>query len=75
MAVVGLTLDYGNTMTDITDLMNTYRECSRNLWNAYFAAHEFTWDLHEKYESVRKLLFEGLVVYQLELSKTVLWPR
>jgi hypothetical protein len=49
-------------MTDITNLMNKYRECARNLWNAYFSAYEFTWDLHEKYESIRKLLFDGLVV-------------
>jgi hypothetical protein len=27
-------------MTDITTLMNTYRECSRNLWNVYFAKRE-----------------------------------
>lgn len=61
-------------MTDITDLMNQYRECARNLWNAYFSAHEFTWDLHEKYESVRKMLFEGLVAYQLDLSRECCGP-
>jgi hypothetical protein len=54
-------------VTDITPLMNTYRECSRNLWNAYFSLREFTWDLHEEYESIRKLLFEALVVYELDL--------
>ncbi len=56
-------------MTDITNLMNTYRECSRNLWNAYFSSREFTWDLHEEYETIRKLLFEALVVYELDLGK------
>jgi hypothetical protein len=56
-------------MTDITNLMNTYRECSRNLWNAYFSSREFTWDLHSEYESIRKLLFEALVVYELDLYK------
>jgi hypothetical protein len=56
-------------MTDITPLMNRYRECSRNLWNAYFSSREFTWDLHEEYESIRKLLFEALVVYELGLYK------
>ena len=56
-------------MTDITNLMNTYRECSRNLWNAYFSSREFTWDLHFEYESIRKLLFEALVVYELDLDK------
>ena len=27
-------------MRDITDLMNTYRECSRSLWNVYFSRRE-----------------------------------
>lgn len=54
-------------MKDITPLMNTYRECSRNLWNAYFSSREFTWDLHDEYESIRKLLFESLVVNELGL--------
>jgi hypothetical protein len=54
-------------MKDITPLMNTYRECSRNLWNAYFSLREFTWDLHDEYESIRKLLFEALVVNELDL--------
>ena len=27
-------------MRDITELMNAYRECSRNLWNVYFAKRE-----------------------------------
>src|SRR6266581_2155860 len=56
-------------MTDITPLMNTYRECSRNLWNAYFSPREFTWDLHGEYEGIRKLLFDALVVYELGLYK------
>ncbi|HWF06708.1 MAG TPA: hypothetical protein VHA06_23655 [Candidatus Angelobacter sp.] len=56
-------------MTDITNFMNTYRECARNLWNAYFSSREFTWDLHSEYESIRKLLFEALVVYELDLYK------
>jgi hypothetical protein len=53
-------------MTDITSLMNTYRECARNLWNAYFSSREFTWDLHDEYENIRKLLFNALVVYELD---------
>src|ERR1700674_3767515 len=54
-------------MTDITTLMNIYRECSRNLWNAYFSSREDTWDLHGAYESIRKQLFEALVVNELHL--------
>jgi hypothetical protein len=61
-------------MKDITQLMNTYRECSRNLWNAYFSAREFTWNLHSEYESIRKLLFEALVVYELDLDKECCAP-
>jgi hypothetical protein len=56
-------------MTDITNLMNTYRECARNLWNAYFSPREFAWDLHDEYESIRKLLFDALVVYELDLNE------
>ncbi len=46
--------------------MNTYRECARNLWNAYFSSREFTWDLHNEYENITKLLFNALVVYELD---------
>lgn len=53
-------------MTEITQLMNTYRECSRNLWNTYFSSREFTWDLHSEFESIRKLLFEALVLHELD---------
>jgi hypothetical protein len=53
-------------MKDITALINSYRECSRNLWNVYFSRMEFTWDLHDDYESIRRLLFESLVVNQLD---------
>jgi hypothetical protein len=53
-------------MKDVTPLMNTYRECSRNLWNAYFSLRVFTWDLHDEYENIRKLLFEALVVNELD---------
>jgi hypothetical protein len=56
-------------MKDITPLMNTYRECSRNLWNAYFSSLEFTWDLHDRYESIRKLLFEALIVNELHFCE------
>jgi hypothetical protein len=75
MANAGFTINWRKvTMTDITNLMNTYRECSRNLWNAYFSTREFTWDLHDEYENIRKLLFEALVVCELDLYKECCAP-
>ncbi len=53
-------------MQDVTDLMNKYRECSRNLWNVHFGGLENTCQLEERYENIRKLLFETLVTDQLE---------
>jgi hypothetical protein len=53
-------------MLDITDWMNEYRECSRNLWNVYFGPRENTSDLEDNYEQIRRLLFEGLVVGKLK---------
>lgn len=53
-------------MRDLTDMMNSYRECSRHLWNVYFGTQENTCHLEQLYEGVRKLLFEGLVLSQLE---------
>lgn len=53
-------------MADITDLMNSYRECSRHLWNAYFGKLENTADLVSQYEEIRNLLFRSLVMDQIE---------
>jgi hypothetical protein len=52
-------------MRDITELMNTYRECSRNLWNAYFSSRENTGAPEDTYQQIRRLLFEALVVDEL----------
>ena len=52
-------------MVDVTDLMNDYRECSRNLWNTRFAPKGDSWDLHCSYESIRKLLFRALVADEI----------
>jgi hypothetical protein len=49
---------------DVTDLMNNYRECSRNLWNIYFGPDAYALD--SVYEQIRRLLFDGLVTKQLE---------
>ena len=57
-------------MTDITILMNAYRECSRNLWNVYFAKRENVGGSLDAFEQVRELLFDSLVV-----SEVSLWCR
>jgi hypothetical protein len=52
-------------MRDITDLMNAYRECSRNLWNVYFSMRENIGGSLDAFEQVRELLFQSLVVSEL----------
>ena len=52
-------------MRDITDLMNSYRECSRNLWNVYFSAKDYWSESTCAYGSIRKLLFQTLVLDEL----------
>lgn len=52
-------------MRDITDLMNAYRECWRNLWNVYFAKREYNGCWVDRFEQVRRLLFTLLVVDEL----------
>jgi hypothetical protein len=52
-------------MRDITELMNTYRECSRNLWNVYFSRRENIGGSLDAFEQIRELLFESLVVSEL----------
>jgi hypothetical protein len=54
-------------MKDITDLMNGYRECSRNIWNVYFAkrAQESPGCFIDHFDEIRRLLFESLVLDEL----------
>lgn len=52
-------------MRDITQLMNAYRECSRNLWNVYFAKRENVGASLDDFERVRELLYDSLVVSEL----------
>jgi hypothetical protein len=60
-------------MRDITELMNTYRECSRNLWNIYFSRQEDIGGSLDAFEQIRELLFRSLVVsdlsYEGEIEK------
>jgi hypothetical protein len=53
------------TMRDITLLMNACRECSRNLWNVYFAKRENVGGSLDAFEQIRELLFDSLVVSEL----------
>jgi len=52
-------------MRDITELMNTYRECARNLWNVYFSRREDIGGSLDAFEQIRQLLFDSLVVSEL----------
>src|SRR5258708_9427468 len=52
-------------MTDITELMNTYRECSRNLWNVYFSRRKNIGSSLDAFGQIRELLFDFLVVSEL----------
>jgi len=52
-------------MRDITELMNAYRECSRNLWNVYFSRRGNVGASLDAFEQIRQLLFDSLVVNEL----------
>src|SRR5207249_1928488 len=52
-------------MRDITELMNAYRECSRNLWNVYFSKRKDIGDVLDVFEQIRELLFGSLILTEL----------
>jgi hypothetical protein len=52
-------------MKDITELMSTYRECSRNLWNVYFSGRGDIGGSLDVFGQIRQLLFEVLVISEL----------
>ncbi len=52
-------------MRDITELMNTYRECSRSLWNVYFSKLPDVGETQDAFKHIRALLFDSLVDSQL----------
>jgi hypothetical protein len=49
-------------MRDITEQMNGYRECWRNLWNVHFSKRENFGRSLDAFEQIRELLFDALVV-------------
>lgn len=55
-------------MKDVTQILNVYRECVRNLWNTYFinqVKSEDAWDLFDEYDKICTVLFSSLVLYLL----------
>ena len=57
---------------NITELMNSYRECCRNLWNCYFlrtdsSCEEFDWDIADEFNEICVRLFSSLVLRQIEV--------
>jgi hypothetical protein len=55
-------------MRDVTDLMNRYRECSRNVWNTCLGTEmgdAVSGAVDRSYDQIRKLLFDGIVTVRL----------
>ena len=55
-------------MTDVTPLLNAYRECVRHLWNTYFwhpAEAAVDWDLQNAFDDVAAELFRILVLRKI----------
>lgn len=52
-------------MKDVTSLMNTYRECSRHLWNVYFSSRAIGCSRDCVFHDIGKLLFESIVLSEL----------
>lgn len=52
-------------MRDITELMDAYRECSRNLWNVYFSSRKDIGLSLDYFGQIRELLFNALVIDEL----------
>jgi hypothetical protein len=59
-------------MQDATGRLNSYRECIRHLWNAYFLSELKTcsnkWDLRDEFDNVAAKLFAALVIEPLGAS-------
>ena len=55
-------------MRDVTNLMNSYRECSRNPWNVYFSGRSDIGGSLDAFGQIRELLFDALVVDELSTA-------
>lgn len=56
-------------MKNITQLMNKYKECARNLWNVYFLnqlslcdSFNDNWDICDEFDKICQLLFLSFVL-------------
>lgn len=52
-------------MRDVTELMNAYRECARNLWNVYLSRRTDIGTSLDAFGQIRETLFDALVVDEL----------
>jgi hypothetical protein len=59
-------------MKDVTDVLQSFRECVRHLWNANFMslipASEDRWEPQHVFEEAASILFRALVVHRLGLG-------
>jgi hypothetical protein len=65
-------------MEDVTHLFNTYRECVRHLWNAYFrpvAEPTQNWDVRDEFDVVARGIFSSLVLRSLGVFDGELSPE
>jgi hypothetical protein len=62
-------------MQDVTDVLQSYRECMRHLWNANFLGLLSTatdrWNLRDLFDDAGSALFRALVVERLALGSRV----
>lgn len=59
-------------MKDVTGLMSTYRECSRNLWNVYFSTKKDVGRALDAFSQIRESLFDSLVLDELPSDEEAL---
>jgi hypothetical protein len=59
-------------MRDVTDILQSYRECVRHLWNAHFLhllpATRDQWGLRDQFDDACSILFGALVVDRIGVS-------
>src|SRR5262245_25527689 len=65
------------TQSDVTPLMDSYRECARHLWNCYFAKDaepEQDWNLRDDFNNLALGLFRALVLRKLRREDAKILP-
>ena len=65
-------------MMDITDRMQSYRECVRYIWNTHFRAEaeqSQDWDLRDDFCDAALMLFRALVLRGLDVGEVELLPE